>query len=365
LHKILVVLLFLCTALLAQTRKVTITAPHSYNVYQSPVRIMASATTTYTAVTAMQAFIDGTLVYSNSNVATLSATLALAPGFHTLVVKAWDGGGRNLYQATASFTVLMPPTLTPAPTMLFADNFESNNFSRWSVVNKSPDVTVIRDPSTFGNMAQIHYYICGDALNPVCGASHQDNNRWFEKDFNSTNGFPEGLDHFVVKGDVYLKAPEPGASSTIQRKLLRFKAPWGPGGLPNSYFNGTLTSFASSSSTGRSTLVLSCESSLRITAGMPAGCGEKGSMWTAAVLDYNRWYTLQFEMKLNTPGKADGYMRLWVNGVIVGEKIGLYWRTATYMMGVTRLEFGEQVDRLNFVPVNEYRYWRRLQIGAY
>lgn len=53
----------------------------------------------------------------------------------------------------------------------------------------------------------------------------------------------------------------------------------------------------------------------------------KGSDWgnVASTMSFERgrWYSLEYQVVLNTPGKADGIVRLWVDGVQVAEKTNL------------------------------------------
>lgn len=59
--------------------------------------------------------------------------------------------------------------------------------------------------------------------------------------------------------------------------------------------------------------------------------GRYGSQWLwnrdgLGFLDNNRWYCLEQHVKLNTPGKADGVMRGWVDGQLVFEKTDVRMR---------------------------------------
>lgn len=59
--------------------------------------------------------------------------------------------------------------------------------------------------------------------------------------------------------------------------------------------------------------------------------GRYGSSWVweregLGLLDNNRWYCLEQHVKLNTPGKADGVMRGWVDGKLAFEKTDVRMR---------------------------------------
>jgi large repetitive protein len=58
-------------------------------------------------VTAMQIYVDGTIAYS-VNSANLDATITVASGPHTLLVKGWDNAGRNFSKQLA-VTINKPP----------------------------------------------------------------------------------------------------------------------------------------------------------------------------------------------------------------------------------------------------------------
>jgi hypothetical protein len=52
------------------------------------------------------------------------------------------------------------------------------------------------------------------------------------------------------------------------------------------------------------------------------GCGRG----TGGQLENNRWYQIEMYVRMNTPGKADGAIRGWVNGVLSYEKTNMTWR---------------------------------------
>jgi hypothetical protein len=50
------------------------------------------------------------------------------------------------------------------------------------------------------------------------------------------------------------------------------------------------------------------------------GTGELG------LIELNRWYCLEGQLKVNTPGRRNGVWRVWVNGQLAGERLNLYLR---------------------------------------
>nr|WP_159098138.1 hypothetical protein [Parazoarcus communis] len=56
-----------------------------------------------------------------------------------------------------------------------------------------------------------------------------------------------------------------------------------------------------------------------------------GSIWgwnrgPTGILEKNRWYSVEQYVRLNTPGKNDGVMRAWVDGILAFEKVDLRYR---------------------------------------
>jgi hypothetical protein len=72
----------------------------------SPLHVVASGFSGFT-VTAMQVYLDGTLVY-NISAAAVDTSVAASPGTHNFVVKGWDSSGRN-FSSGFSVTVNAPP----------------------------------------------------------------------------------------------------------------------------------------------------------------------------------------------------------------------------------------------------------------
>jgi hypothetical protein len=59
--------------------------------------------------------------------------------------------------------------------------------------------------------------------------------------------------------------------------------------------------------------------------------GKYGDHWgwnlgPSGLLQKNRWYCIEQNVQLNTPGKADGVFRAWVDGQLVIERTGLRYR---------------------------------------
>jgi hypothetical protein len=59
--------------------------------------------------------------------------------------------------------------------------------------------------------------------------------------------------------------------------------------------------------------------------------GPHGDQWVwtgknPALLAQNRWYCIEQELRLNTPGQEDGVLRVWLDGSLVFEKTNAYFR---------------------------------------
>jgi PKD repeat protein len=86
--------------------EVIVSSPVDGSFLLSQVHIVASGFSG-SPVIAMQIYVDGTITYS-VNSANLDATITVASGPHTLLVKSWDNAGRNFYKQVA-VTINKPP----------------------------------------------------------------------------------------------------------------------------------------------------------------------------------------------------------------------------------------------------------------
>ncbi|MGH9893415.1 MAG: heparin lyase I family protein [bacterium] len=271
-----------------------------------------------------------------------------------LVVSSLSCGAGNRTSLDAE--VPDPPAVPPPPPKFLSDGFESGDFSKWSLVWNPADVTINNSTSFVRSgaySAQFRYSLCSS-----CGNAHQDTNRFVELAFNAGHGYPNGIDHVFVRGSVYFKTPEVGGSVEIQRKLYYIKIPSGASGVPNAYWAVILSSDGLVSTPNKVQLYL-------LLANSALG-GATTRIWTAASpaeqLEFDRWHDIQIEVKANTPAIHDGRVALWLNGVKVFEESGLDVRRDSDL-GVDRIEIGCQADRLDYVPVEEYRYWDDVRVS--
>lgn len=66
--------------------------------------------------------------------------------------------------------------------------------------------------------------------------------------------------------------------------------------------------------------------------------------WSSAPLQKGRWYTLKTQVRLNTPGKANGAILAWLDGKPVLDRQGLRFRTGDDLQ-VERLLFAVNYNR--------------------
>jgi hypothetical protein len=182
----------------------------------------------------------------------------------------------------------------------------------------------------------------------------------------------QGLSHLFIRGFVKFHS-NAGEGAPIQRKLFYLKDPGGgsgcgndcwhvvPGGAPGGLFwfigdNGTGTGWA-----GLPAYVWDTNYPDRP---VHAACNNGTDCTT--VLYYwvfDQWYYVEVEVQVNTPGQADGLIRMWVQGIGVdpspikvievrNQEVRGAWTT-----GITRFGVGDQADRLNYIVIDEERYW--------
>jgi hypothetical protein len=70
--------------------------------------------------------------------------------------------------------------------------------------------------------------------------------------------------------------------------------------------------------------------------GGPVDWGSVEARWTP---ERGRWYVIETEIKLNTPGKADGEVRYWIDGKLMAEKTGMNLN-ASLSSPINRVLFG-------------------------
>ncbi len=191
------------------------------------------------------------------------------------------------------------------------------------------------------------------ATTTMCGAAHQDTNRWLAVAFNSSNGYSTGLGpNFYIRAWFYFQAPQPDSSGTaqIQRKMFYM---WDQP-IPNNTWGVLLTSFTYPGGVG-------------LTPQIGTACGTptvaSQNFWDVFTLAYNTWYQVEFGVVPNSPGNSDGSLTVWINGTQVWQQTNLNIR-GTASTGIGWVQIGDQADRTNFLPINEYRFISNIAIGT-
>lgn len=221
--------------------------------------------------------------------------------------------------------------------ILFQDGFQAANFSAWTTYWNPSNVSIISSIVHSGSYAaQLFYSLPANAQ-----GTNRDSNDWVEKQFSPS------LTHFFIRGYVYFGAPTPGSdTSSVQRKLY-FEKDYEGGRWAN-----ILTSF------GGIDLAL---------APIPPhdACGQSSDndiSWNLYNFSYNKWYELEMETMLNTPGDRNGYTNVWVNGGQVLNRTGMNIR-GCQTDGVSSVDIGNQLDSGGTGPISEYRYWDDIVIA--
>lgn len=270
-------------------------------------------------------------------------------GTFTFTAEADDQAGQ-VAQRAFSLSVTAPPPPPPPPAgsgTLFQTGFEPAD-PAMDGINAPPDtaITSTPPPGRRGNALQMHYTICGDSTNVACGASSQDINRWASKVISP------GLTHFFMRGYVYFKSPEPGATTgtIMQRKVMWFSDDTSPGGSRHPGPDLILNTW-----TGADGLPIK-QLSLTVTENASACTGTITNVWDIARLDWDTWYSIENEIQLNSSGVADGVWRIWVNGNKVWDGTGLNL-IGSCGTSISFFSVGRQTDRARYDVVDEYRYW--------
>jgi len=194
-----------------------------------------------------------------------------------------------------------------------------------------------------------------------------------------------GLEQFVFRGYVYIKSPTTfgAAVESIQRKLLYLKDPAGDTGdghpCSDHCWAPVITSFdALNGGIHRMGLQFIISYSLG---------GDKywgtGSSFPIVWMDYDASYYIEILVVANTSGAIDptnyltgglnndGFVKIWL--AKTGDPAVLVLNTLTdpsstghtggwdirkgYPTGITKFNIGEQVNRVQWAPIDEVRYW--------
>ncbi|MGC2745622.1 MAG: PKD domain-containing protein, partial [Candidatus Angelobacter sp.] len=134
------------TSVTIKAPEVIVSSPAAGALLPSQVHVAANGFSGSTVV-AMQIYVDGTIVYS-VNSASLDATISVASGPHTLVVKGWDAAGRNFLKQLG-VTINKPPIA--ALTLSSGSILVGGSITASAATSADPDGTVASTVISFGD----------------------------------------------------------------------------------------------------------------------------------------------------------------------------------------------------------------------
>ena len=74
--------------------------------------------------------------------------------------------------------------------------------------------------------------------------------------------------------------------------------------------------------------------------GRPVGF-DWGNITSTRTFQRNRWYAIEYQVFLNTPGMKDGWVKIWVDGALAAQKTGINIRgNGGYTVKLNRIRLG-------------------------
>lgn len=181
-----------------------------------------------------------------------------------------------------------------------------------------------------------------------------DDNEWL-----STILSPTCTDCFF-RAQLYLATPDGGLATgdSEARKLMQVSdSASASGGTVVSTFNPILTTFTFSGGHYTTT------NNVAYVQQVGSSCGTPSSPVTYGLgtIPWATWTTVEWELKLNTPGASDGVVNVWINGVQTANLTGQNIR-GTCSTPIQFFALGRQTDNDQTVKnaIAESRYWARV-----
>ena len=258
-------------------------------------------------------------------------------GLYTFTVTVTDAATKT-YSQSLNINIA-----GPAGTIIFSDDFETGDFSKWDT-NAFPGSVTISTLHT-------HSGTYSASMSYIHAAPSADVNHYLTKTLANDAGL--GTDTFY-SGWVYLKHPEAGAAINGGRKLMYIRSQCGACGTAAWWVF----------------LQVSDNSGDPTTAGLLHyenynGFGPNNSHYGTAILNWDTLYHVEVEVVASTPGTAstDGAVRWWVNGTLdyAATSINTRW---TNISGITQLDLGDQSQLDLSGAMNEFRYWDDVAVGT-
>ncbi|HEX3586609.1 MAG TPA: PKD domain-containing protein [Candidatus Angelobacter sp.] len=136
------------TSVTVKAPEVIVAGPANGAILPSQVHVVASGFSG-NPVVAMQIYVDGGLVYL-VNSANLDATITVAGGAHTLIIKGWDNTGRSFYK-TISVTVTINKPPVAALSLSSGSILVGGSISASDAASSDPDGTIASTVISFGD----------------------------------------------------------------------------------------------------------------------------------------------------------------------------------------------------------------------
>jgi hypothetical protein len=290
-----------------------------------------------------------TWVSSSPTIATVSATgsvVAVAAG--SAIIKGTIAGTSGSTSLTvvqvADSTVLITDS-----SFLVSHDFNDSTMgpftNPWGI-----DLDFPFDSTHLSRVARFHY-----------AGTNQDRNRALS--YVKTSGIKFGQTIYF-RGDLYFP---PGTDLSVgQRKLLYWQrhldAKYGPSGGPT--FANIVVMFGSSLKWNGISVAQDPANSVDIMTP------------SLATMVTDHWYTLEEQMTMNsTPLATDGIVRIWLDGVLIFEKLDMRWTNPTWdgqVFGSNVLNWNDIYfqyfdvgDQVNWSGTyDEYRYWDNVTFSS-
>ncbi|HJX18597.1 MAG TPA: hypothetical protein VJ437_10420 [Acidiferrobacterales bacterium] len=223
--------------------------------------------------------------------------------------------------------------------VLFQDDFESGALDRWFLWQPER-IAIVEAPGFPGSrVLRIRYEV------PDGPPAHQDDNESVQVSMHTHD-----LHSFFVRGRFYVATPPRLPAGYMGRKLFYIF------GYPHyaADFNDGNQSWA--------VIVGVPNMAVGVDVWSTDGTDNFDTVWELAPIVFDRWYAIEVGVRLNTPGLADGELRLWLDGALIFERTGIRFRDNLKPLG--RVMVGDQINRAgNEVGYSEERYWDDIAIA--
>ncbi len=236
----------------------------------------------------------------------------VAAGVSTITASS---GGRS---ASATITVSAPVTQPPAPgTSIFSEGFESGSFAVWEDSDKESQHRIVTDAArarSGSRFLEVIYPQGGEAgwLTKFFMPGHDAVRMSYYVQFPTNwrgGGYLFGLygSQVTNQWSGYGKAGQCPTGTDFTNHFMYVDYNGNPGNL--SFYSYTMDMN-------------------RTDCFGDAGAG-RAQYFGSRLMSRGAWHKVDLEVKLNTPGQADGWQRMYIDGVLSGEWSGMRQRSTT------------------------------------